>query len=280
MGARIEYLNGVHAVSLGKCHPIYYPDLAVKLDFVGRCHDEPMLKLLLLVQLSWMLGIPLMSQIPPEAPCQSKSGEIVALRVARPVLLDAGHPSKDWERSGAISYCADWQGKNPSPERTTTVRALWSAEMLYLRFECRYQVLTVFSDSDPNGRRAHLWDRDVAEAFLQPDPSRERFYKEIEVSPNGMWIDLDIGTGELLDLQSGLRRSVVIDEKARLWAAELAIPMKALTASFDPKADWRVNFFRVEGAAEPRYYSAWQPTHTEQPNFHVPQAFGRMRFAQ
>ena len=30
----------------------------------------------------------------------------------------------------------------------------------------------LFEDSDPNGRRDHLWDRDVAEAFLQPDPSR------------------------------------------------------------------------------------------------------------
>lgn len=153
-------------------------------------------------------------------------------------------------------------------------------ETLYLRFECRYQELTVFPDADPNGRRDHLWDRDVAETFLQPDASRERFYKEIEVSPNGMFIDLDIGTGELVNLRSRLRRSVVIDEKARIWSAELAIPMKALTSNFDPKTEWRVNFFRVEGAKEPRFYSTWQATNTEQPNFHVPQVFGKMRFSR
>ncbi len=227
-----------------------------------------------------MLGVPSMSQTSSDSPCQSRSGEIVAVRATGPVLPDAGHPSKEWERATAISFCADWQGKNPSPERTTSVRVLWSPETLYLRFECRYRVLNTFSDSEPNGRRDHLWDRDVAETFLQPDPSRERFYKEIEISPNGMWIDLDIGTGELVDLKSGLRRSVVIDEKAHVWAAELAIPMRALTAKFDPKAEWRLNFFRVEGAQEPRFYSAWQPTRTEQPNFHVPQVFGRMRFAE
>jgi alpha-galactosidase len=41
---------------------------------------------------------------------------------------------------------------------------------------------------------------------------------------------------------------------------------------------WRVNFFRVEGAAEPRFYSAWRPTNTPKPNFHVPEAFGALVF--
>jgi alpha-galactosidase len=58
----------------------------------------------------------------------------------------------------------------------------------------------------------------------------------------------------------------------------LAFPMQALTKRFDPSAEWRVNFFRVEGVAEPRFYSSWQPTHTPQPNFHVPEAFGVLRF--
>ena len=64
-----------------------------------------------------------------------------------------------------------------------------------------------------NGRRDHLWDRDVAEAFLQPDPSRAHYYREFEVSPNGMWIDLDIFPGGLADLKSGLKKSVFLDEK-------------------------------------------------------------------
>jgi alpha-galactosidase len=76
-----------------------------------------------------------------------------------------------------------------------------------------------------------------------------------------------------------MTRSVWLNEKEKTWAAELAIPMKALTASFDPVAVWRVNFFRVEGSQEPRGYYAWQPTHTPQPNFHVSAAFGSMRFA-
>jgi alpha-galactosidase len=93
-----------------------------------------------------------------------------------------------------------------------------------------------------------------------------------------LWIDLAIAPNAKPDLNSGMTRSVFLDDKAHTWAAELAIPMKALTESFNSAAVWRVNFFRVEGKEEPRGYYAWRPTHSPQPNFHVPSAFGRMRF--
>jgi alpha-galactosidase len=76
-----------------------------------------------------------------------------------------------------------------------------------------------------------------------------------------------------------LKKSVILDKASLRWAAELAIPLKAITSAFDPKAIWRANFYRVEGMKEPRTYMAWRPTGTPEPNFHVPAAFGRLRFA-
>jgi alpha-galactosidase len=212
--------------------------------------------------------------------CAAESSEIVAPYVEGEIRLDAAHPAAEWQKAQPVVFCSDWQGKNPDQQLETQVRVLWSSQTLYLRFECRYRDLHVFTDSDPTGRRDHLWDRDVAEAFLQPDPSRERYYREFEVSPNGMWIDLDIFPGGLADLKSGLKKSVVLDQDGHRWTAELAIPLKALTPNFDPKAIWRANFYRVEGKEEPRAYMAWQPTGTPTPNFHVPSAFGRLRFAE
>jgi len=176
-------------------------------------------------------------------------------------------------------FSSNWQGKNPDSARQTEVRILWSQQMLYLRLECHYRELYVFEDSEPNGRRDHLWDRDVAEAFLQPDPSRPRFYREFEVSPNGMWIDLDIFPGGKADLKSGLQRSVAVNAESHIWTAELATPIRALTTQFDSTKKWRANFYRIEGSREPRAYLAWQPTGTATPNFHVPGAFGSLRFA-
>jgi alpha-galactosidase len=206
--------------------------------------------------------------------------EILACRIGQEISLDAQHPAVEWTEAMPLSFCSDWRGQDADPPRQTEVRALWTPSTLYLRFVCRYRDMFVFVDSDAHGRRDALWERDVAEAFLQPDLSRPDFYKEFEVSPNGMWVDLDIFPGGRSDLKSGLTRSIRVDPDRHTWAAELSIPMRSLTAVFDPAVIWRANFFRVEGPKEPRFYSAWRPTGTPQPNFHVPKAFGKLRFAE
>jgi len=215
---------------------------------------------------------------------------VIARRVSSPIRLSAHDPAPEWRSAPPIRFSADWQGQRPDPELETEGRFLWLPSILYLRFTCRYRELFVFDDSDPNGRRDQLWERDVVEAFLQPpdlaaksvalnSTSRYRaFYKEFEIAPNGMWIDLDISPSGLVNLKSGLKRSVHVDEAKKTWATELAIPMNALTANFGSSAEWRANFFRVEGKLEPRTYMAWRPTHTPEPNFHVPESFGIFRF--
>jgi alpha-galactosidase len=203
----------------------------------------------------------------------------VAVRMQEFADLEGFPKKSEWGRTQTLRFDADWQGKNADPGRQTEVQLLWTPETLFLRFHARYRTITVFPDAEPNGRRDQLWDRDVAEVFLQPNPSISRRYKEFEVSPNGFWIDLDIAPGEKHDLKSGLRRRVVVQESSKTWAAELALPMKCLVTRFDPMAKWKVNFYRVEGAAEPRFYSAWRPTGTAVPNFHVPEAFGSLTFA-
>ena len=208
----------------------------------------------------------------------SATALIIASSVTGDIPVNAGMPDAHWQHATPVTFSADWRGQNSNPDLQTAVRVLWTQRDLYLRFECRYRDLFVFSDAGADRRRDKLWERDVAEAFLQPDPSRERYYREFEVSPNGMWIDLDVFPGGIANLHSGMKSSVALDEKAHSWSAELAIPMKALTEHFDPRLEWRVNFYRVEGRQEPRSYLAWQPTRTAEPNFHVPSAFGRMKF--
>jgi len=202
----------------------------------------------------------------------------VATELTSP-LDGAGFPdSIAWNKTHTLVFNTDWTGENTDPQRETEVRLLWTPSSIYLKFRARYRTITVFDDADSSGRRDHLWDRDVVEVFLQPDPSVPHRYKEFEVAPNGLWIDLDIDHAQLRNLKSGMQCRVALDQPMNTWTAELAIPMKALTENFQPDATWRLNFFRVEGASEPRFYSAWRPTKTPQPNFHVPEAFAPLIF--
>ena len=193
----------------------------------------------------------------------------------------AGFPDKAaWEKSPALHFEKDWKGENADPGRSTEVRLLWTPDTLYVRFQANFRTITVFRDARGDGWRDELWNRDVAEVFLQTDSRNPWKYKEFEVSPNGFWIDLDIANGGKEELRSKLRRSVVQNAVEKTWTADLAIPMRSLTLDFDAKQAWRVNFFRVEGEVEPRFYSAWSPTYTPQPNFHVPGAFGKLVFLE
>ena len=203
-----------------------------------------------------------------------------ALRLKEGLGQEAFPAAAWWERAPAIRFERDWKGQQADPQLVTEVRLLWNEQTLFLQFLAHYRELHVFSDARTDGWRDELWERDVAEAFLQPDVSEARVYKELEVSPNGYWIDLNITHGEKEEMHSGLRRCVILDEVGRVWTAELAVPMRSLTPEFDPKRSWRANFFRVEGKSEPRFYSAWSPTRTPAPNFHVPEAFGHLVFRE
>ncbi len=203
-----------------------------------------------------------------------------AFRLTDKPGLDSFPDRSAWEKSSRVRFDHDWQGQNADPARATEVQLLWTSEILFLRFQARYRNITVFPDAREDGWRDELWNRDVAEAFLQPDSRDPWKYKEFEVSPNGQWIDLDIVNRGHTELRSKLKRRVVQDAQAKTWTAELAIPMASLTSHFDSNQSWRANFFRVEGEAEPRFYSAWSPTYSQKPDFHVPDAFGKLVFRE
>ena len=194
-----------------------------------------------------------------------------------------------WDGPPTATFCSDWRGQNSDPTLQTNVHVLWSSSTLYLRFQARYKDLNLYPEK--NQHKDRLWLRDVAEVFLQPPGSNKAGYKELEVSPNGNWFAVSIISYEEEKVEKwkcDLKSKGDIDESQHIWTGELAIPMECLTKQFDPAANWRVNFFRIEGLAgrdkretkdSHRFYSAWHPTNTERPFFHVPEVFGELKFA-
>jgi hypothetical protein len=201
---------------------------------------------------------------------------ITAIKTEAP-LAGTGLPDLSaWEKATPVAFCTDWCGEHADPQRETRARFLWSDDYLFVRFLCRYRRICVFDGG--NARRDELWLRDVAELFIRPGCDDPGHYKEFEISPNGYWLDLDIDHGQKSILYCDLRSRVFIDEDAFTWSAELAIPLGCLTAAFHPDEVWRLNLFRIEGPEPGRFYSAWHPTFTSIPNFHVPEHFGELHF--
>ncbi|MCA1614048.1 MAG: hypothetical protein LC800_07840, partial [Acidobacteria bacterium] len=58
----------------------------------------------------------------------------------------------------------------------------------------------------------------------------------------------------------------------------MRIPWEGLGRRPESGARWRANLFRCVGAGATRGYLAWRPTYAPEPNFHLPERFGWLRF--
>jgi alpha-galactosidase len=200
----------------------------------------------------------------------------IAFHLERLPDPDGFPPVDSWDSAAPLRFDRDWQGANADPKRATEVRLLWSFEFLFVKFSCRYRSIYIYPDG--NCRKDRLWLRDVAEVFIQPETDKIRCYKEFEISPNGGWIDLDIAPGRTDPLGAVVKSRAAIHPELAVWTGEFVLPMNCLTLDFSPDRVWNVNFFRVEGPEPHRFYSAWSPTRTSVPNFHVPDVFGKLQF--
>lgn len=176
-----------------------------------------------------------------------------------------------WADAPTTFFRHDWQGKALAGPQSTRVQLLRAPGQLYLRFICKYEALNTFERAGSMTDLWPLWERDVVEVFLQaPERAGLKSYREVEVSPNGLLLEVAVEASGKKRIVGESRAKAHIDAKAKVWTAELAVPMLGADDG------WRLNLFRVEGQGADRVYSAWSPTDTAQPDFHVPTAFGRL----
>jgi hypothetical protein len=187
-----------------------------------------------------------------------------------------------WDRSDSIKITHLWSGEPASPSRHAEARVCWSNDALHVRFVCTQQEPLVISENPITDRKTlGVWDRDVCEIFVAPDSEDPSRYFEFEAAPTGEWVDLGItltpsGRETDWDFASGLTTA------AKLERDQLLIGMRIPWSEAIPKPEagdvWRVNLFRCAGPESPSRYLAWRPTRTPEPNFHVPETFGFLRF--
>src|SRR5262249_3464039 len=121
---------------------------------------------------------------------------INAKRAAADFKPDGNTGKKTWKAADWSEFSHSMSGKTVYPEQATRVASLWTDKYIYFAFTCKYDELNVFDGEDIAKERWELWNRDVAEVFLNPQPERQLHYYEFEVAPNNQWIDLEITRGE------------------------------------------------------------------------------------
>jgi hypothetical protein len=212
----------------------------------------------------------------------SSSAIIEALHTSVDLTADQLHHA-EWNRARPIRITRYWSGVEAPASRHAEARIVWSDEALGVRFVCRQrEPLVATPDPQTKKKTLGLWDRDVCEIFIAPDPHQPNRYFEFEAAPTGEWIDLAIHlTSEKRetdwDFHSGMTAAAAI-AKDQVTIA-MRIPWDDWIHKPRRGERWRGNLFRCVGSGKDRGYLAWQPTRTGEPNFHVPGVFGSLVFA-
>ena len=188
-----------------------------------------------------------------------------------------------WKHAQPLRIEKYWSGELSPVGRHAEARILWSDEALSVLYSCRQSEPLVISSVPQTAKKTlGLWDRDVCEIFLAPDPAVPERYFEFEAAPTGEWIDLAIHTmpdkrETDWDFHSGMTAAARV-EKERVTIA-MRIPWDHWIHKPQKGERWRANLFRCVGSGPSRGYLAWQPTRTPEPAFHVPAVFGWLHFA-
>lgn len=191
--------------------------------------------------------------------------------------------SREWDKANPVNINQYWSGEPAPIARHAEARILWSKHALHVRYVGNQAEPLVVSDHPQTiTKTMYLWDRDVCEIFIAPDPGVVEKYFEFEVAPTGEWLDvgLDWTTGKR---QSDWQFSSRMTTAARIEKDRVTMAMRIPWSNRLPAPrrgeSWRANLFRCVTRDPKLRYLAWQPTRTTQPFFHVPQAFGWLGFS-
>jgi hypothetical protein len=203
----------------------------------------------------------------------------------------ADFQNAEWNKAQPIQINRYWSGVSAPPERQAEARILWSEKALHLRFICQQGEPLVVNDQPQTEKKTMgLWDRDVCEIFIAPDPNVVERYFEFEAAPTGEWVDVAIHWSPAKresdwEFRSGMScaasRTITKggtgNDLELVWIG-MRIPWNHWIHEPQKGERWRVNLFRCVGKDPNRGYLAWQPTRTAEPAFHLPKVFGWLLF--
>ena len=213
----------------------------------------------------------------------TSSDTIEAYHLAEDISVnDLSHNA--WNQARPIPITQYWSGDPAPPSRHAEAQLVWSEAAFNVRFTYpQKEPLVVSSNPQTSSKTLGLWDRDVCEVFIAPDPNEPNSYFEFEAAPTGEWVDLAIritATGRETDFafHSGMTSAARI--QGERIVVGIRIPWSERIPKPHPGDKWRVNLFRCVGSDPTRGYLAWHPTYTPEPSFHTPDVFGSLMFIE
>jgi hypothetical protein len=209
-------------------------------------------------------------------------------RAPTPISVDGKLDEAAWRNApSAGDFNFNWWKEGQKEQ--TVAKLLWDDANLYVGFYCHDKHIS----AEVVQRHGPVSKDDCVEVFISPNVDKPRNYYGFEINAIGTMLNFirsDWYKGPFNTEPEGVRYRTTFHGRPSKqespdddhWVLEIAIPFK----NFDKDAPhtppregdtWRLNLNRAGGKTNAQY-STWSPVKTEKPNFHVPEAFGSVRF--
>jgi hypothetical protein len=212
-------------------------------------------------------------------------------RASSAIQIDGKLDETAWGRAQPVGeFQFPWWQEGRKEQ--TVARLLWDDQFLYVAYRCEDAHIS----AEHTERDSPVYRDDCVELFTSPNPDQLLKYFNIEMNVRGAFLDQYRTNGPGQPDQpdwnaTGVRIATTIDgtlnddtDTDRSWVLEAAIPFvnfQPVARNTPPRAGdvWRLNLNRLGGKTNPQF-SQWSPGKSPKPQFHAPQYFGRVAFAE
>jgi hypothetical protein len=209
----------------------------------------------------------------------------------KPVKIDANWDKKEWKKVPAAEI-TNYMGKVPDFKPEAQVKMTYDKENIYIIFRVKDRNVRCIT----NKINGPVWQDSAVEFFFAPDSAKPLLYFNLETNCGGTALmhynviprreSRKISEEEIQQIAMAHSLPEIIDPEISepvTWILEYRIPLSLLekysSVSRPGKGVvWRANFYKIAENSSNPHYITWSPIDKPKPDFHVPQAFGKLIF--
>ncbi len=209
----------------------------------------------------------------------------------KPVKIDAKWDKKEWKKVPAADI-VNYMGKVPEFKPEAQVKMMYDKDNIYLIFRVKDRNVRCIT----NTINGPVWQDSAVEFFFSPDADLPLLYFNLETNCGGTPLlhynvvprkeSKRLSEEEIRQIEIAHSLPELTDPEIKepvTWTLEYKIPLSLLEKYSKVTrpvkgVEWKANFYKIAENSSNPHYITWSEIDKPKPDFHVPQAFGKLVF--
>ncbi len=215
--------------------------------------------------------------------------------LSEPLVINADWDKPAWQGIEPLTLEL-YMGQKPSHKPKTQVKLAWDNDHIYVIFRVEDQYVRAVATE----YFGNVWQDSCVEFFFTPQAEVSKGYFNLETNCIGTIllnhqrhrgqdrISLDTKDLDKIQIATSLPKGKPIETEITeptVWTLEYALPWRMLkkyieVAEPEPGTVWRANFYKCADKTSHPHWLTWSEIPLDKPDFHQPEYFGYLKFAE